>query len=79
MGFLIYVAIYFETRPSTVFYIMPVIDEMMHSCCLEIICKFYFLDVRVYCSVPEYMKRYTQLFYTFNDILQETFDKTKCE
>ena len=36
MGFLvyIYIYIYLETRPSTVFYIMPVIDKMMHFCSL---------------------------------------------
>ena len=72
MDFLVYI----NTRPSTVFYIMLVIDEMIHFCCLEIIYKFSFRALKS--NILEYMKEYRQLFSTFNDILQQTFDKTIC-
>ena len=65
-----------ETRPSTVFYIMPIIHEMMQFCSLEMICKFSFWTLKS--TFPEYMKRHSPLFYTFNEIIQQTFDKTRC-
>ena len=60
--------IYLETGPSTVSYIMPGIGEMMQFWCPEIICKFR----------QEIICKFRQLFYTFNEITQQTFDKTKC-
>ena len=54
---------------------MPAIGKIMPFCCLESICKFSFWTLKF--TFPEYMKLYRKLFYTFSDILQQTFDKTK--
>ena len=43
----------------------------MHFCYLEIICRFSFWTLKT--TFYEYMKGYRQLFYTINDILQQTF------
>ena len=48
----------------------------MHICCEEIICKFRFWTVKS--PFRKYMKGYRQLFYTFNEIMQQTFHITKC-
>ena len=66
---------YLDARPSTVFYIMPVIDKMVNVCCLEIICKFIFWTLKS--TFSEYMKGYRQLFDTFNEIMKYSFDKAK--
>ena len=73
---LVYIYLYLEKRSSTVFYIMHAKNEMIHFCCQDIICKFHFWTLKS--TFPEYMKVNRQLFYTFNEIMQQTFDKTKC-
>ena len=55
---------------------MPVIDEMIHFCSQGIICKFSFWALKS--TFSEYMKGQWQLFYTFNEIMQQTFCETKC-
>ena len=56
---------------------MPAISEMMHFCCQDIICKFSVWMLKS--TFREYMKIYRQLFYTFNEIMQQTVDKTNVE
>ena len=55
MGFLVYEYIYVETRPSTVLYIMLVIDIMMHFRCLEIICRLSFCELKYFFRIYEGM------------------------
>ena len=56
---------------------MPAIDEMMHFCYQENICKFSFCSFKS--SLPGYIRGYRQLFYTFDKIMQQTFNKIKCK
>ena len=48
----------------------------MHFYCQGIICRFSFYTSKS--TFPEYMRENRPLFYTFNEIMQQAFDKIKC-
>ena len=56
---------------------MPALDEIRHFCCQEIIFKFSFCTLKS--TFPEYMSGYRQLFYTFNEIMQQIWTKLNAE